>query len=187
MKIKDIIKKQTMVIALAVILVTVSLIGVSYALFFQVNKNSTDQVITAGTLKVTISGSTLNQTEPMSESEGLSSDPFSYTVVNTDSNLPASYTLCIAEGSSNTINLGLIKISIDGYTVEGLTSKNASEVDDGVTCYEIGTGRVEANGSSETKYVWVWIDENSVNDEIDDKTLDLDLYVVGEVDESSGD
>ena len=55
MKIKDIIKKQTTIIAIAVILVTITVIGVSYAIFFDVKTNSRDQVITAGTLKLTVS------------------------------------------------------------------------------------------------------------------------------------
>ena len=54
MKIKDIIKKQTTIIAIAVVLVIITVIGVSYAIFFNVNRNTTDQVITAGNLSVTI-------------------------------------------------------------------------------------------------------------------------------------
>ena len=45
MKIKDIIKKQTTIIAIAVILVTITVIGISYAIFFDVKTNSKDQVI----------------------------------------------------------------------------------------------------------------------------------------------
>ena len=40
MKIKDIIKKQTTIIAIAVILITIAVIGVSYAIFFDVSSVS---------------------------------------------------------------------------------------------------------------------------------------------------
>lgn len=185
MKIKDIIKKQTMVIAIAVILVTVSLISVSYALFFKVDKNSTDQVITAGTLTVTISGSNkLNQTEPMSESEGTAdTNSFTYTVTNSG-NLSASYQLCIVAGQNNEIDLDLIKV-YDGTNVETLTSISTSiDVDvsessgntDIRDCYVIAEDIVSVDGTKSGS-VYVWIDEGSITDEIDGENLDLDLYV----------
>ena len=81
MKVKDIIKKQTTVIAIAVALVAISVIGVSYAIFFDVKKNTDNQIITAGTLKLTVTGvSALNVSEPVDQTTGLKSTPVSYTV-----------------------------------------------------------------------------------------------------------
>ena len=190
MKIKDIIKKQTTLIAIAVILVTIAVIGVSYAIFFNVNRNTDDQVITAGNLELTVTGLTaLTLKEPMTTSEGLASSPASYTVENTDSNLPATYSLYIYAGEGNTIDLSTIRISTDGDGTSGststiLTSIADTLVEDGTTYYRIDTGDLGAGASSDTsKYIRIWIDEDLVADEINSGNLNLQLYVVSEVDE----
>ena len=184
MKIKDIIKKQTTVIAIAVILVTIAVIGVSYAIFFNVNKNTEDQVITAGNLELTVSGiSALTLTEPITTTEALGKEPISYTVVNTDSNLPASYSLYIYGGSGNTIPLSSIKVSTDGTNSTILSNLTPTISEGSTTYYRIDTGTLEAGASSTTKSLRIWIDEDLVADEITNGTLNLQLYVVSEVDE----
>lgn len=184
MKIKDIIKKQTTIIAIAVILVTIAVIGVSYAIFFNVNKNTDDQVITAGNLELTVSGiSALTLTEPMTTADGLASNPISYTVVNKDSNLPASYTLYIYAGSGNNIPLSSIKVSTDGSSSTVLSSLTPTISEGGTTYYQIDTGSLAAAANSTTKTLRIWIDEDLVADEINNGNLNLQLYVVSEVDE----
>lgn len=189
MRVKDIIKKQTTIIAIAVILVTIAVIGVSYAIFFNVSKNSADQVITAGTLELTVSGiNALTLSEPMTTAEGLTSKPVSYTVVNTDSNLPASYSLYVYAGSDNNIPLSSIKVSTDGDVSSGSTSTILSSIaetinENGTTYYRIDTGSLGAGASGTTKYLRIWIDEDLVADEINNGNLNLQLYVVSEVNE----
>ena len=56
MKVKDIIKRQTTMVAMAVILVVITAIGVSYSVFFDVEKNQSNQTITAGIFKLTVTG-----------------------------------------------------------------------------------------------------------------------------------
>ena len=184
MKIKDIIKKQTTLIAIAVILVTIAVIGVSYAIFFNVNRNTDDQVITAGNLELTVSGiSALTLTEPMTTAEGLASNPVTYTVVNTASNLPAKYSLYIYGGSGNNISLSSIKISTDGSSSTVVSEIADPLVEDGTTYYQIDSGDLAAGASGTTKSLRVWIDEDLVADEINNGNLNLQLYVVSEVDE----
>ena len=184
MKIKDIIKKQTTIIAIAVILVTIAVIGVSYAIFFNVNKNTDDQVITAGNLELTVSGiSALKLTEPMTTADGLASNPIRYTVVNTDSNLPATYSLYIYGGNGNNIPLSSIKISTDGTSSTILTSIPDTINENGATYYRIDTGSLDAGATGTTKNLRIWIDEDLVADEINNGNLNLQLYVVSEVDE----
>ena len=94
MKVKDIIKKQTTIIAIAVVLVAMAAMGVSYAVFFDVKKNANNQVITAGTLKVNITGVTaLGSVDVSDDATGKSSTGLSYVIENTSSNLPSSYKL----------------------------------------------------------------------------------------------
>lgn len=189
MKIKDIIKKQTTIIAIAVILVTITVIGISYAIFFDVKTNSKDQVITAGTLKLTVADvNALTLKEPMSTADGLKSSPVSYTVRNTDSNLPATYSLYVYAGSGNSIPLSSIKISTDGNATSGSTSKTLTSIQEtivegGTTYYRIDTGNLNAGASGTTKYIRIWIDEELVADEISNGKLNLQLYVVSEVQE----
>lgn len=189
MKVKDIIKKQTTVIAIAVALVAVTVIGVSYAIFFDVKKNSDNQVITAGTLKLTVAGvSALNVSEPVDETSGLASSPVSYTVKNTDSNLPASYKIYIYANTANTMDISKIKISTDGNATKGNTAKVLSSItptftDSGKTYFQIDSGTLAAGASGSTKYVRVWIDEDSITSEITGKKVDLNMYIVSEVQE----
>ena len=184
MKIKDIIKKQTTIIAIAVILVTIAVIGVSYAIFFNVNRNTDDQIITAGNLELTVSGiSALTLKEPMTTADGLASNPISYTVVNTASNLPASYSLYIYAGSGNTIPLSSIRVSTDGSSSTILSDLTPTLSENDTTYYQIDTGSLDAAATSTTKTLRIWIDEDLVADEINNGNLNLQLYVVSEVDE----
>ena len=188
MKIKDIIKKQTTIIAIAVILVTIAVIGVSYALFFSVNKNTEDQVITAGNLALTVSGLTAGQiSDTMSETEGLASNPITYTVENTSSNLPASYSLYVYGGlkkgdkPANTIPLESIMFSTDGTTAKKLVDQESVQTDNNQTAYLIDSGTIAARSTGPSKSLRIWIDESLLSSEIDAGDLNLQLYIVSEV------
>ena len=186
MKIKDIIKKQTTVIAIAVILVVVAAIGVSYAIFFNVNRNTQDQVITAGNLELTVSDfEELTLTEPITEAEALAStsNQITYTVQNTASDLPASYGIYIGGGEGNAISLSSIKISTDGTNSTIVSNLTPTMSEGDITYYQIDSGTLEAGASSTTKNLRIWIDEDLVADEIEGAALNLNLYIVGEVDE----
>ena len=190
MKIKDIIKKQTTIIAIAVILVTIAVIGVSYALFFSVNKNTEDQVITAGNLALTVSGLTAGKiSDTMSETEGLASNPITYTVENTSSNLPASYSLYVYGGlkkgnkPANTIPLESIMFSTDGTTAKKLVDQDSVQTDNNQTAYLIDSGTIAAGSTDPSKSLRIWIDESLLSSEIEGGNLNLQLYIVSEVNE----
>ena len=189
MKVKDIIKKQTTVVALAVVLVAISVIGVSYAIFFDVKTNSNNQVITAGTLKLTVSDiDALTLNEPINTTNGLSSSPVSYTVKNTDSNLPASYSLYVYADSDNTMDISKIKLSTDGNAEAGSTAVALSSItdtftEDGITYFKIDSGSLDAGASGTTKYLRIWVDEDTITDEIDSVAVSLSMYVISEVQE----
>ncbi len=182
MKIKDIIKKQTTIIAIAVILVTITVIGISYAIFFDVSRNTQDQVITAGNLSVTVSATKVSLSEPMSTAEGLASTPITYTPSNTSSNLPASYTIYIFADSGNNIDLSTIKVSTDGSTANVLTTLPTMP-ESGTTYYQIDSGTITAGQSGTSKSLRIWIDEDLIPDEINNGNLSLSLLIVGEVQE----
>lgn len=188
MKVKDIIKKQTTIIAIAVVLVAITVIGVSYAIFFDVKKNTNNQVIKAGTLQLTVSDvNALQLSDPMLESAGLKSSPVSYTVKNTG-NLPANYDIYIFADTNNTMDLSKIKISLDGNASSGNTAKVLTSITDtisegGKTYYKINAGNIAAGANGTTNYVRVWIDEESLPDEVDAKVVSLNMYIISEVQE----
>ncbi len=185
MKLKEVIKKQTLLIVLTVAVVALTTVGVSYAVFFDVKKNTKDQVITAGTLKVTLSASgDIDWSEPRSDEEGKgeSATPLSYTVQNTDSSLPASYTVYIYAADGNTIPFDLIKFSTDGVESKVLGSQDHTDEDiNGTnrTIYRIESGNVAA-GASLNKNLYMWVSDTMEEGEY---MVKLSLYIVSEVDE----
>lgn len=187
MKVKDIIKKQTTVIAIAVALVAVTVIGVSYAIFFDVKKNTENQIITAGTLQFTVGNiSALDISVPIDNTSGLSSEPVSYTAKNTG-DLPASYNIYIYADTDNNIDLSKIKVSTDGNNSAGTTSQVLtslpSETINGKTCYKIDNGTIAAGATNTTKYLRIWIDEDTITSDITGQNIDLKMYYVSEVQE----
>ena len=74
------IKKHSVFIAIAVILCVFLLAGTSYALFFQVNTNSENQVIKTGNLEISGSNKnkiTVKNLEPISDDDALLNDNLS--------------------------------------------------------------------------------------------------------------
>ena len=111
MNYKNIFKRETKVIAYVVICLTLVVIGTSYALFLQVNNNSNNQVVTAGSLTITYSGGntvTVDDTSdsncllPQSDSEGIGTSGcvFNLSVTNTGT-LPMQYNLLIYNNESD--------------------------------------------------------------------------------------
>lgn len=188
MKVKDIIKKQTTLIAIAVVVVVVAAISVSYAIFFDVKAGDT-QVITAGSLKLTLTDITaLSITEPKTDSDGLKSSPVNYTIKNTDSNLPASYSIYIYADDNNTVDLSKIKISTDGDASSGTTAKTIASItptlqENGKTYFLIKSDTIAANATATNNYIRVWVDEDALTQDIEGARVDLSLYVVSEVQE----
>ena len=190
MNIKNIIKKQTTVIAIAVVLVAVTAIGVSYSLFFDVKGSDKNQVVTAGTLNVTFNNKdSISQikADVLTDSEGLASTPISYTI-NNSGNLPATYKLYIVLGSDSAVAANNIRLSLDGDTTKGITAKTLTELtsasDTGIsgTVYQVESSTVEANKSLPTKYLRVWVKES---DSAINGKLQLSLHIVSEVNEAT--
>ena len=96
MNYKDIIKKQTSIIAMSVIGMCIILISTSYALFMKVNTSTKNQVVETGTLKTEYAAGTTLTTAvlPQSDTEGLATSGYSFSVTNTGT-LPMKYEITI--------------------------------------------------------------------------------------------
>ena len=195
MRVKDIIKKETTIIAIAVVLVAVAAISVSYAVFFDVKSNEQNQVITAGTLEVNINGisKATDISTPISNDAGLKMSPITYTVKN-NGNLPAKYAIYLYSKNTPDAILQKVQVSLDGTADAGKSYKlltslpndtTLPEAKDGKKYYKISTDNatLAAGASGQTQYLRVWIDESLITDDIENQAIDLELYIVSEVKE----
>ena len=121
----NIFKRETKLAAYFIICLTLVVLSVSYALFFSVDNNSQDQVVTAGDLKFTYqNGDTITSDDseggtkksicfqPMSDDEAeLYWDECSYkfSVQNTGS-LNASYSLSLSALTTNQVDASKLKV-----------------------------------------------------------------------------
>jgi len=186
MKVKDIIKKQTTLIALAVVVVAIAAIGVSYAVFFEVKTGDT-QVITAGTLRFEVTGvNALTLSAPVTTTTGLKSTAVSYTVKNSG-NLPATYSIYIYADSANKLAIDKIKFSTDGTTSKLLNSLTTSNItlENGtsVVGYKLTTTTLDAGATGSANTLRVWVDEDLLTTDLTGVKVSLGLCIVSEVNE----
>ena len=104
MNYKKIFKRETKVIAYVVICLTLAVLGSSYALFLQVNNNSNNQVVEAGSLVITYgNGSTVSDFDeepkncltPKDDGEGKTKGCLFTLSVTNEGTLPMEYNLLI--------------------------------------------------------------------------------------------
>jgi len=119
MNYKKIFKRETKVILYVVICLTLVVIGASYAMFLQVDKNSQNQVVETGSLVITYTNGNGNEVsesdvitsstclEPMSDEDAtfLPECAYKLNILNRGS-LPASYRLVVYNNTSDLPNGG---------------------------------------------------------------------------------
>ena len=135
MKYEKVIKRETMIISLSVIVMVLIIIGSSYALFMQVNNSSNMQVVNSGTLSVAYQAGTTMTTAlvPQSDATGLASSGYSFSVTN-NGTLNCLYDIEIyndPDNNSNAIPQQYLIVSLDGGTPVTLTSLSKSAATSG--------------------------------------------------------
>lgn len=202
MNYKKIFKRETKVIAYVVICMTILVIGTSYALFFQVDNNTNNQVVEAGSLEVTYSAGntiTVDETDksnclmPQSDANGSGSGGCSYTLsVSNKGTLPMEYNLLIYDNASGVptgaslVDHSLIRHSLKKrYTVAGTseTVTSASSIDS-LDSYNgnkkiLDTSVIDP-GETITFSLKIWIDSRASADIIG-QYVNLKLDVEGSV------
>jgi hypothetical protein len=191
---KQIIKKQTTIIALSVIGMCLIIISTSYALFMKVNTSTNNQVVEAGTLTTTYSnGSTLTTSMvPQSDTDGLATTGYAFSVTNTGT-LPMKYEITIYNDPdvtlTNEVAQQYIRISLDNGTPRTLsgiakTSDTATETNENNIKRVLSSGLVimptGQTGDVATHNVKLWIDEDAP-ESIIGKTVALEISVNGVV------
>jgi len=181
MNYKGIIKKQSFIIAISIIVMAIILIGSSYALFTNSSQSTQNQVVESGTLIIDYSSSTgvtntgdeNNEIIPKTDSEMESEDGYNINITNTGT-LPMSYNLIIYTGSTNGVPHSSIKVQLDSGEIKVLssltrTSQTASQTDMNSIRYILGSSTVAAandNDDSDVKNhnIKVWIDDEASED-----------------------
>ena len=168
---KEFVRKQSGMIALTVIVLLLAAVGITYAIWTQTNKSET-QVVQTGTLDVKYNeGTTIGgEMEPKSDADGLLIDPFTITVNNTSSTLPADYVIRVKnnpEGeTSNYLSHEYLKISLDGSSGVTLSTlyKDTTGSNENETVYVLHNDVIGA-GTSKTHNIRVWLDESTPSSE----------------------
>ncbi len=183
---KDSDKKQIMSLVLVICLVGIVLLGTSYA-WLTVTKSSTNSIgITAGTLNLQFSDTesstiTLTDNVPISDSEGLASTPYTFTITN-KGNVKSNYTIYLDD-----VNLDSGETKLDDKYVKYSLTKNSGTATTALinsltpvsnsTSLQLTTGTLETENSQDTYTLRVWLDEDNFNKEATSKTFKKTLRI----------
>lgn len=210
MNYKQNIKKQSVIIVICAVLLTIVAGGTSYALFFQINTNTENQVVQAGTLSVTYGEGSTSISEtglvPITDTEALNSTTlFSTIYVENKGTLPADYVVKIGndlesfqsrEDYSSYDELlahEYIKIAVQKNGVDIIGPTRLSDLtssNDASNMYHIHSGSLDVLSSgenSDTFTIKVWVSSSNIvtPDDLVGKYIYLKVDVTSVVDESS--
>ena len=189
------IKRQTIIIALSVIVMSIILISSTFALFNNKAKSTNAQVVTSGTLVIDYSESTGVTNEGDENGEVLPSNQsdttaFDIKVKNTG-NLGMDYKLLVHTGENNTLDPSLIMVQVNSEEAVVLSSLTKTSDTQSATGSDIRyilksdtIAAAENNNQPVNTYnVKVWVDEDAEEEVIDD-IIQVFVSVEGAVDES---
>lgn len=167
--------KRIVILVILILISIITLIGSSYALLtksFKGDKLS----MQVGTLKVDFTEGNsinLNNTIPMSDTDGLATTPYTFTITNSGT-IDAYYTVSNEEDSSNTLDTSYLKMKItsdDGYDSGIVTLKSL-----GSKTYRIVDERSLKTNKAVTYKLYLWVSSEASND-IQDKTYKSKIVV----------
>ena len=156
-------KSKKIIILIILILISIlTLIGSSYALLTK-TFTSKKLSVEVGTLKVDFTeGNAINldNTKPMSDSDGLNTTPYTFTITNSGT-IDSYYTISNEEDSNNTLDTTYLKyklVSNDGYD-SGI--KRLKDI--GTGTYRIVDERALLKSKSVTYKLYLWISSDVPN------------------------
>ena len=157
-------KNKTLLIILGTLIVTFTVIGVSYAVWrlilSQTNKNSL--ATTCFSVSMTDSNAiSLEKAYPIIDEEGKKLTPYTFTITNNcDSYVKYEVNLELLNTSTLT-NMDYIKLMLDDESPAVISSYDVTTktISDATTAYKIKTGYLDAN-ESKTYNLKLWVDES---------------------------
>ena len=169
-------KNKKIIILIILILISIlTLIGSSYALLTK-TFTSKKLSVEVGTLKVDFTeGNAINldNTKPMSDSDGLNTTPYTFTITNSGT-IDSYYTISNEEDTNNTLDTTYLKyklVSNDGYD-SGI--KRLKDI--GTGTYRIVDERALLKSKSVTYKLYLWIASDASNN-IQDKLYKSKIVV----------
>ena len=143
-------KKYIILVIVTIAISIIALVGASYALLTMTIEGDKKITLTAGILKVDFDEGdniNLNEIAPMTDSQGLNTTPYTFTITNTG-NINAYYHVSLEEDSNNTLDSsylkmrlvgdngydsGIVRVNSYGTGTFDITSEDALEPSDTVT------------------------------------------------------
>ena len=156
-------KKRIIILIILILISILTLIGSSYALLTK-TFTSKKLSVEVGTLKVDFTeGNAINldNTKPMSDSDGLNTTPYTFTITNSGT-IDSYYTISNEEDTNNTLDTTYLKyklVSNDGYD-SGI--KRIKDI--GTGTYRIVDERALLKSKSVTYKLYLWIASDAGND-----------------------
>ena len=177
-KIGSVLKTESKVIAYVVICLVIIVLGISYALFFEVKGNEKNQIVKAGTLEFTYAnGSQItNATNsdcfvPMSSEEALIHSECEYKIsIRNSGTLPGNYSINLSNVSvENPITLSKLKVILkkEGQVVSDYPKE-------GTTTSLVTNEKIEA-GSVINYSIQVYVDKSLAEALDDEKNISLKI------------
>ena len=179
-KVGSVIKTETKIIAIVVICLVITVIGISYALFLEVKGNEKNQIVKAGTLEFTYAnGSQITNASnsdcfiPMNNEEALRHSECEYKISITNTGtLPGNYNINLnSESVENPLALNKLKVILkkEGQVVEGYPKE-------GTTTALIANEKIEAGRViNYTVQVYVDADNELLNADDDEKNISIKI------------
>ncbi len=179
MNYQSILKRQTSIILISVIVMVLIIIGVSYSLFMQVDESNDVQVVESGTLVLSANkGNTIaTNNVPLSDIEGLGSEGYTFSVKN-NGTLGYLYNLYINnKASSNPLEYEYIKISFDDGPVTKLSDLEVDSEKGLILLANNYIAPANEEGDVVTHNIKVWIEETAPTSIIGKNILlQIDMY-----------
>ena len=169
MKYTSIFKRQSFIIVISIITISVIIIGASYALFVS-NHQGEDQTLSAGTLSATFTEDTIISANlvPLSDADALAAtdNVYTFSLSNTGS-LAMEYKLTLSNyldgvNDSNMLAHKYIKIKFDDETpvyLDSLTKVDSSKTNENEIVYVIKTNVINSGVSNESHTIRIWISD----------------------------
>ena len=179
MNYQNILKKQTSIILVSVIVMVLIILGVSYSLFMQVDESNQVQVVESGTLVLSSTkGNTITTNNlPLSDAEGLGNEGYTFSVQNKGT-LGYLYNLYVNnKASSNPLEYEYIKISFDDGPAIKLSELEVDSEKGIILLANDYIAPANTEGDVKTHNIKVWIDEDAPTSIIGKKILlQIDMY-----------
>ena len=169
---RKIFKREVTLTLMSIVGVTIIMIGGSYSIFSTITRSEDSSVLKTGTLALEFNDTdkglgniiSLNGEYPISDSEGLKKDPYTFKITNTGS-INATYKIQILDDSSMIEEDGcineLLRKEVIKYSIDGSNPLVLANAKDGV----IKTGILKG-GESAVHSIKMWISDLAENTDL---------------------